>query len=148
MNNLPSPVSTRVLVIEDNPVDVRLLRYALANNPDWPTELIVVDDGEKALRALQTDPLPEMVVLDLNLPKVTGAEVLQWIRANDPTRGLPVAVVSSSPMDQIRDTVTGARVEANCYFTKPMDVDSFVELGRELGRCYHASLGSSKASGS
>lgn len=138
MNNPQPPAITRVLVIEDNPVDVRLLRYALAQTPSWPTELTVVADGEKALETLQASPLPDFVILDLNLPKLTGPEVLQWMRSHRPTGIIPVAVVSSSPMDQIRSKVTGARVEANGYFTKPMDVEGFVLLGKALADCYQS----------
>lgn len=138
MNDSQFQVSTRVLIIEDNPVDVRLVRYALSNNEDWPVELSVAEDGEKALNLLKTPPLPDLIILDLNLPKVSGPEVLQWIRSTETTRKLPVAVVSSSPMDVIRSKVSGAHVEANCYFTKPMDVESFLHLGRALGECYRS----------
>jgi CheY-like chemotaxis protein len=136
MNDSEGRVSTRVLIIEDNPVDVRLVRYALSKNEDWPVELSVAEDGEKALNLLKTNPLPDLIILDLNLPKISGPEVLQWIRSTEATRDLPVAVVSSSPMDVIRSKVTGAQVDANCYFTKPMDVESFLQLGRSLGECY------------
>lgn len=139
--------TTRVLVIEDNPVDVRLLRYALAHNEAWPTALTVAEDGEKALQMLREGPLPDFVILDLNLPKVSGAEILQWIRAADFARGLPVAVVSSSPLDEIANRVNGARVKADCYFTKPMDVDSFLELGRRLAQCYWDLTTNPKANG-
>jgi DNA-binding response OmpR family regulator len=137
MNNLPHPVSTRVLVIEDNPVDVRLLRYAISQDRSWDPELIVAVDGEKAIHLLQQG-LPDFIILDLNLPKLDGTEVLQWIRSGEATRNLPVAIVSSSPMDEIRSKITGARVEANGYFMKPMDVDSFVNLAKALGDCYRA----------
>ena len=136
MNTLQPSASTRVLLVEDNPIDVRLLRYALSKLSDWPVDLIVAEDGEKAVTKMQQQPLPEFIVLDLNLPKLSGPEVLQWIRANEATRCIPVAIVSSSPMDEIRSKVSGARVEADCYYTKPMDVDTFIRIARELAKCY------------
>ncbi len=139
--NDSQPSSTRVLLMEDNPVDVRLLRYALSKNESWQTELTVADDGEKAVRFLSEQPLPDFVILDLNLPKLDGPEVLHWIRSTERTRALVVAIVSSSPMDQIRSKVTGARAEANFYFTKPMDVQSFVNLGEALEESYRGAAG-------
>ena len=131
---------TRVLLVEDNPVDIRLMRFALQNERDWKTQLTVAEDGEKAIQLLQESLLageaPDLVLLDLNLPKRDGTEVLQWIRSTDGLRQLPVAIVSSSPMDVIRNKVSGAQVEANGYFAKPMDVEVFLQLASELRSWY------------
>ena len=135
--------NTRVLVIEDNPLDVRLLRLAFESESDWRTVMTVAEDGEKAIhllsQSLTAAAAPDFIVLDLNLPKRDGTEVLQWIRSTDGLKHLPVAVVSSSPMDVIRNKVSGASVEANCYFIKPMDVEDFLGLAKKLRFCYRKS---------
>jgi two-component system, chemotaxis family, response regulator Rcp1 len=137
---------THLLLIEDNPIDVRLIRYALQQERNWETEITVAEDGEKAidllLAAAASSPQsgkPDFVILDLNLPRRDGTEVLQTIRSVKELQDLPVAVVSSSPLDVIRGKVNTANVSANCYFTKPMDVDSFLALGKELHSCYQRS---------
>jgi DNA-binding response OmpR family regulator len=132
--------TTNVLLVEDNPLDIRLMRYAFSKDPDWRTSLTIAEDGDKAIRLLDqngnTEPKHDFVVLDLNLPKRDGTEVLQWIRSNDRLRGLPVAVVSSSPLDVIQNKVAGASVAADGYFVKPMDVDEFLALTKSLRCCY------------
>lgn len=148
MNDPQRLNSTRVLVIEDNPVDVRLIRYALSRNESWPTEITVADDGEKALAMLAAGPLPDFVILDLNLPKINGAEVLLWVRKQQDIGDLPVAILSSSPLDEIHMVVSGARVQANGYFTKPMEVDHWESLARELEHCYRSTRSKPTASGS
>jgi CheY-like chemotaxis protein len=138
--------STSILLVEDNPIDVRLMRYALQQEQTWNTEITVAEDGEKAINlllAMATSSLqsgrPDFVILDLNLPRRDGTEVLQTIRSMRELQDLAVAVVSSSPMDVICGKVKTANVSANCYFTKPMDVDSFLALGKELHSCYQKS---------
>jgi DNA-binding response OmpR family regulator len=133
---------TRILLVEDNPVDVRLLRYAFEQEGRWHPALTIADDGEKAINLLaateSTPEQPQFVILDLNLPKRDGTEVLQWIRSHDTLATLPVAIVSSSPMDVMRTKVDAARVCANCFFVKPMAVDEFVDLARELRTCFES----------
>jgi two-component system, chemotaxis family, response regulator Rcp1 len=138
--------STSLLLVEDNPIDVRLIRYALQQEQTWKTEITVAEDGEKAINLLLAiaasspqSARPDFVILDLNLPRRDGTEVLQTIRSMKELQDLPVAIVSSSPMDVIRGKVSTANVSANCYFTKPMDVDSFLALGKELHCCYQKS---------
>jgi CheY-like chemotaxis protein len=137
--------AARLLLIEDNPIDVRLMRYALQQEKDWATDVTVAADGEKAIALLLAaaepggEQMPDLVILDLNLPKRDGTEVLQTIRSAKALAHLPVAIVSSSPMDVIRGKVATAKVSADCYFTKPMDVDSFMELGKALHGCYLSS---------
>ena len=137
--------TTRVLIVEDNPVDVHLVRLALEEEHTWPTESVVTADGEKAIDFLlrqgsfaNAEP-PHLVILDLNLPKRDGTEVLQVIRTTDSLQNLAVAILSSSPKDLIRSKVHSANVEANCYFTKPVDADAFLALGRAIRRCYEKS---------
>lgn len=142
--NVSNPVleTTRVLIVEDNPVDVHLVRLALEEERAWPTESVVTADGEKAIDFLlrrgsfSHAERPHLVILDLNLPKRDGTEVLQVIRTTDSLQNLAVAILSSSPKDVIRSKVHHAKVEANCYFTKPVDADAFLALGKALRCCY------------
>ena len=132
----------RILLIEDNPTDVRLLRYALQEQRAWPTELVVVDDGEKAIHYLIEQNSSanganiDLVILDLNLPKLDGTEVLQIIRTTPGLQSLPVIVFTSSPEDVSEGIVRQANVEANCYMTKPANVDDFLAIGGVLRRIY------------
>jgi len=134
--NLLRPV--RILVAEDNAADAYLLRRALScefNN----CELQVLSDGDQAFRFLgHLDPYrqaqrPDIIVLDLNLPKRDGFELLQFIRDTDELRNLPVAVLSSAPEDLARPSLQ----QADCYIKKPMDLEAYMEIGREVMECYH-----------
>ncbi len=150
MNGTAPAARTLVLIVEDNPIDVRLLRYALAEEHTWAMETIVAEDGEKAMQMLRASAedgggRPDFVILDLNLPKRHGTEVLQLIRTTTQLQDMPVAIVSSSPMDVIRDKIANADVNATCYFTKPMDVDAFIALGKGLRRCYEEHSNSAPA---
>jgi len=121
-----------ILIIEDNPADVELLRRALAS-AQLDYELTLLEDGAEALaflRRLQTDKderSPDLTVLDLNLPKNDGVEVLQAMRANRAFGAAPVAVLSSSASTRER-----ARIEQfgiGRYITKPADLDEFLNIG-------------------
>jgi CheY-like chemotaxis protein len=142
MDPLPR-VSLRVLLIEDNPVDVELIRIAFESENGWHPAVTVAEDGERAICLLAEGfalgQVPDFIVLDLNLPKRDGTEVLRWIRTTEGFQEIPVAILSSSPTDVIRNKLVGARVEANCYFMKPMDIDDFLGLGRKLLFCYQKS---------
>ena len=131
---------TRVLLIEDNPIDIRLMRFAFERESDWRTLVTIAEDGEKAIhllnQSLAANEMPDFVILDLNLPKRDGLEVLQWIRSTEALQTIPVAIVSSSPMDVIQSQLNGACVEANCYFVKPMEVEVFFGLTKKLHFCY------------
>ena len=133
--------ATRILIVEDNPADVRMIRYALAEETDWYTKVEVATDGEKAIDfLLQRGPfeavgIPDLVILDLNLPKRDGTEVLQLIRTTERICRLPVVVLSSSPEDVIQNTIRAAHLEANCYLTKPADAEEFLALGKEFRKC-------------
>ena len=132
----------RVLIVEDNPVDAKLVRYALREVQDWQVSMEIVEDGEDAISYLnhagkfRESTRPDLVVLDLNLPKRTGKEVLQFIRSDTTLRKMPVIILSSSPMDIIRDEVRSADAQPNCYFTKPLGLDEFLALGAKMRDCY------------
>jgi CheY-like chemotaxis protein len=128
----------QAFVVEDNPLDVTMLRFALQQQATWQIELTVAEDGEQAIsRLLDTSHgRPDFVILDLNLPRRDGTEVLQVIRGTPALRNLPVAIFSSSPGDVIQQKLTAAGVFADVHFTKSSDIDEFVELGNVIRRWY------------
>jgi CheY-like chemotaxis protein len=124
----------RILLAEDNPGDVLLLREALSNSA-LICELMVADDGQKAIALLQAvaadrTRLPDLVILDVNLPKHNGAEVLACVRADPAFAAVPVLMLTSSasPADQ----ATASRLGANLYIQKPSDLDAFLSLGKVI----------------
>jgi two-component system response regulator len=128
-----------ILLVEDNPDDVELTRIAFAE-AKVANNLAVVGDGAEALdylfargRLAHRDPddLPSIVLLDLNLPKLDGREVLQAIRANDKTRALPVVVLTTStePFDVEASYALGV----NSYIRKPVDFEQFVWAVKQVG---------------
>jgi two-component system response regulator len=135
----PLPDRREILLVEDNPDDValtlRAFRRSRIANP-----VRVVGDGAEALgllleRGAHGDParapLPALVLLDLNLPKVDGLEVLRALRADRRTALLPVVVLTSSVEEQ--DVVRSYSLGVNSYVRKPVDFDQFVEAVRSLG---------------
>ena len=128
-----------ILLVEDNPDDELLTLRALKKN-HLGNEVIVVRDGVEALDYLFcTGPyadrnpvnLPELIILDLRLPKVDGIEVLRRIRANERTHSLPVVIFTSSNAD--RDLVNSYAFGANAYIRKPVDFQELIVAIRELG---------------
>lgn len=128
-----------ILLVEDNPDDVELTRLAFAE-AKIANRLVVVGDGAEALDFLFArgihagrDPsdLPSLVLLDLNLPKVDGREVLQAIRAEESTRTLPVVVLTTStePFDVEASYALGV----NSYIQKPVDFEQFVWAVKQVG---------------
>jgi CheY-like chemotaxis protein len=126
---------TKILVAEDNPADVYLLREAFQVTTD-DVELLIVADGEQALEYIQRQGqfrdaiIPDLVVLDLNLPKSDGGDVLKCLRETPAYAHVPVVVLTSS--DSPRDRKTAESLGANCFITKPSDLDAFLNLGRRL----------------
>lgn len=127
--------ATRLLIVEDNPLDITLLRMAF-DDLGWRLLIIEAHDGEQAITALKDNDPPDFVVLDLNLPRRDGSEVLQFIRTSPKISETPVAVLSSSPGDVIEHRLTEAGVMADCHFTKPACLDEFLQIGKALYRCY------------
>jgi len=126
-----------ILLVEDNPDDEALTRRALAKN-NIQNEVQVAHDGAEALDFLLgtgahagRPTAPEVILLDLKLPKVDGLEVLRRIRADDRTRLLPVVILTSSREE--RDLISGYGLGANSYIRKPVDFQQFVEAVRQLG---------------
>ena len=127
----------RILVVEDNPADVFLLEEAL-KECDFAVQLDHVSDGEAAIEWIRTcdeeKRRPDLVILDLNLPKRSGHEVLQSIRSNEATRSLPVIVMSSSVSS--RDIGRAYEFQANSYVRKPGDLDQLFEVVRMIERIW------------
>jgi len=130
---------SRILLVEDNEDDVALTLRALERH-NLKNEVVVVRDGMEALdylfcrgayQARDPDVMPELVLLDLNLPKLSGLEVLREIRSHENGKYLPVVVLTSSVED--RDVVESYRLGANSYVQKPVNFSEFVEATRELG---------------
>jgi two-component system response regulator len=124
-----------ILLVEDNPDDVVFIRRAFERN-NISNEVVVASDGERALEYLLPDggraPLrPALILLDVNLPKVDGLEVLRRIRADSRTAGLPVVVLTTSREEC--DIVDSYRLGANSFVRKPVAFDEFVDATKVLG---------------
>ena len=128
-----------ILLVEDNPDDEVLTRRALKKN-NIGNELIVARDGAEALDYLfatgayegrDLNVMPQVVLLDLKLPKVDGLEVLRRMRTNERTKLLPVVILTSSREQQ--DLADGYGYGANSYIRKPVDFAQFIEAVRQLG---------------
>lgn len=132
---MPSYTSKHVeiLLIEDNPADVRLAQETLK---DYKLQnvLHVVQDGESALAFLRREgryadaPVPDLVLLDLALPKIDGIEVLAQIRTDERLSNLPVVVMAASPVDQ--EMLTDLNVTPDCFILKPLTVERYLEAIR------------------
>jgi len=128
-----------ILLVEDNRDDEALTLRALRKNR-ITNEVIVVRDGAEALEYLfgtgryegrDTTAVPDLILLDLKLPKVDGLEVLRRLRADKGTRPLPVVILTSSTEEQ--DVLKGYGLGANSYIRKPVDFDEFMKAARQLG---------------
>jgi CheY-like chemotaxis protein len=124
----------RILLVEDNPRDVELMMRAFKKH-NLANQITLARDGVEALDFLFANgddaQLPKVVLLDLKLPRVSGIEVLQRIRADERTKLLPVVVMTSSHEE--RDVVEAYELGVNSYVVKPMDFDQFVRVVAELG---------------
>lgn len=129
-----TPSDGTILLVEDSPDDVMLTQRALRKN-NIGNRVVVATDGEQAIDYLLPSngrPLvPELILLDINLPKVSGLEVLRAIRGNERTRYLSVVVLTTS--NEERDIVSSYDLGANSYVRKPVEFDNFLEAVRVLG---------------
>jgi len=130
--------SKRILLIEDNPADIELTRRALVKT-NVTSGLTVIEDGVEALKYFYGDDgksgcpikeLPVLVLLDLNLPRINGLEVLRRMRAEDKTRYIPVVILSSS--NEEKDIMESYGFGANSFVRKPTRFTEFVEAISEL----------------
>ncbi|MBI4418724.1 MAG: response regulator [Ignavibacteriales bacterium] len=128
-----------ILLVEDNPLDIGLIRKALKQK-NLANSLVVLRDGAEALEFLfargnytgrKGFPPPKVVLLDLDLPTVSGLEVLRTIRGDPATRTVPVVVLASSRQEQ--DIVESYRLGVNSYIIKPVDFEKFAEAVSQIG---------------
>jgi CheY-like chemotaxis protein len=129
------PIS--ILLVEDDPGDVVLVREAFDHNK-VRNELRVASDGVYALEALRDEsmPLPDLILLDLNLPRMDGRELLSEIRADPRLTRIPVVVLTTS--DAESDIVRSYELHANAYVTKPVDLQRFLGVVREIDNFFVA----------
>lgn len=118
-----------ILLVEDSADDVELLVRAFARNGSIH-RMVTVRDGVEALEYLSSKPAPHLVLLDLNLPRLTGLEVLAWIRSSPAMRLLPVVLFTTSV--ELEDVKNGYRLGANSYVKKPVAFDELVHASRDL----------------
>ena len=123
------------LLVEDNPGDVRLTQEALKTHK-LQNNLHVAADGEEAMAFLRKQgkyrdaPRPDIILLDLNLPKKDGREVLAEIKSDPVFKTIPVVIISSSEAEQ--DIIKSYNLNANCYVTKPVNFDQFIKVVQSI----------------
>ena len=122
-----------ILLVEDNPGDVRLTKEAL-REAKVRNRLHVAGDGIDALEMLRADGdgrvRPDIILLDLNLPRKDGREVLADLKSDPELRRIPVVVVTSSEAEQ--DVLRSYDLHANCYITKPVDLEQFLQVVKSI----------------
>lgn len=126
-----TPVPIEILLVEDNPGDVRLTREAL-RDAKVRNNLSVASDGAEAMAMLRREgkhtqaARPDLILLDLNLPKMSGREVLEAIKNDDGLKHIPVVILTTSQAEQ--DILTSYRLRANAFVTKPVDLEQFLRV--------------------
>jgi CheY-like chemotaxis protein len=124
-----------ILLVEDSPSDTDLTVEALRDGK-LRNHLSIVEDGVQAMEFLRHKgafgqaPRPDLILLDLNLPRKDGREVLEEIKADEGLKNIPVVVMTSSRAEQ--DVLRAYRLQANCYVKKPVDFEQFVEVVRSI----------------
>ncbi len=135
MNGNGSGKPIEILLVEDNPGDVRLTVEALKEGK-LRNNMNVVGDGEQALAYLRREvpyvdaPRPDLVLLDLNLPRKDGREVLADMKEDDDLKRIPVVVLTTSKAEE--DILKMYNLHANCYITKPVDLDQFMNVVKSI----------------
>lgn len=124
-----------ILLVEDSPGDIRLTQEVLKEG-EVHNHLNVVEDGVQALAFLRREapytssPIPDLILLDLNLPRKGGQEVLEAIKEDDHLRRIPVVVLTTSRAEE--DVFRAYDLHANCYITKPIDLDQFIQVIKSI----------------
>jgi two-component system, chemotaxis family, response regulator Rcp1 len=135
MSDYLDPRVCEVLLVEDNPADARLTREALSESR-MLNKLHHVKDGIEALQFLRREgsfqdaPTPDVILLDLNLPRKDGRQVLSEMKQDPELRLIPVVVLTTSEAE--RDILKSYELHANCYITKPVDLDKFIYIVRTI----------------
>ncbi|MER5705480.1 response regulator [Micromonospora sp. NPDC002296] len=131
--NTPGPV--RILVVDDDPGDVLMIEEALADS-DVDKVIDVVGDGQEAMEFLRREGRhtearrPDVILLDLNMPRMDGRQVLGEVKQDDDLRTIPIVVLTTSNADT--DIVGSYTLQANAYVTKPIDLDDFNDVVRRI----------------
>ncbi len=126
---------TEVLLVEDDPGDVLMIREAFAENK-LRNRLTVVSDGVEAMEFLRREgphaqaPRPDLILLDLNLPRRDGREVLSDVKGDPDLRSIPVVVLTTSSAEE--DILRSYNLHANAFVTKPVDFDSFIDVIKQI----------------
>ena len=124
-----------ILLVEDSPGDVRLTREAF-KDAKMHINLHVAADGEEAMVFLKREgdsgnaPRPDLILLDLNLPKKDGREVLEEIKGDPTLKSIPVVILTTSASEE--DILRSYRLHANCYITKPVDLEGFLKVVKSI----------------
>lgn len=124
-----------ILIVEDNPGDARLIKEVLHSNKNV-FRLHLVEDGVEAMDFLRKKdkfinfPTPDLILLDLNLPKMDGREVLAEIKTDENLRLIPVVIMTTSQAEE--DILKAYSLHANCYITKPLELDQFVNTIKSI----------------
>lgn len=124
-----------ILLIEDNPGDIRLVKEVF-KDAKLHNNLQVALDGEEAMKILRQDdeyfkaPRPDLILLDLNLPKKNGIEVLREIKEDERLKCIPVVILTTSNAEE--DLMETYKLDANCYITKPVDLDEFIKVVKSI----------------
>lgn len=133
MNSIKRPV--HILLIEDNPGDVRLTQEAFKEG-QMDITMSVVMDGVEAVKFLKKEDeyaeseVPDLILLDLNLPKMDGREVLEVIKSTPALKRIPVVVLTTSNAEQ--DILKSYNLHVNCYINKPVDFDKFFDIIQKI----------------
>jgi chemotaxis family two-component system response regulator Rcp1 len=122
--------SLRILLVEDSPSDVRLIREAFKQSP-FEVQITLARDGVEAMEYLRQSDAglvkrPDLILLDLNLPRKNGREVLAEVKADPDLKQIPVLIMTSSKADE--DVAQAYRLNANCYIAKPADLQEYLDV--------------------
>jgi chemotaxis family two-component system response regulator Rcp1 len=127
--------SIDILVVEDNPGDARLIKEVLNDNKVY-SSLYIVNDGVEAMNFLHHEgkykdvSIPDLIILDLNLPRKDGREVLAEIKADNKLKHIPIVIMTISQAEE--DILKSYNLHANCFITKPIDLNQFIKVVKSI----------------
>jgi len=129
-----SATAIKIMLVDDNEADVELMKLTLAECK-VRLSIVTASDGQQALDLLQGsldrgEPLPDLILLDLNMPRVNGQDLLVRLRARDALKAIPVVILTSSAAG--KDVVASYKLGANCYVTKPVGLAEFEKVARTI----------------
>jgi CheY-like chemotaxis protein len=124
-----------IMLVEDSPADVFMIKESL-NEAGLLYRATVFGDGEDAIASLSDTPTPDLIILDLNLPRIDGYDVIESVRRNPELSNIPVVILSSSSLP--RDRQRAETLGRTRYIIKPITLDEFMAIGREIRDFYQA----------